>query len=220
MSKPHPPMARRFRGYLPVVVDLETGGFDALKNPVLEIGAVALLMSEDGQLKPGEAFHYHVEPYPGLYIEPAALEFTGIDPNHPFRFAVSERDALSELFGNLRRLMKEAGCQRCVLVGHNAWFDLSFLRAAVERSEIKRAPFHSFTSFDTATLGGLAFGQTVLAKACQAAGIAFDNREAHSALYDAERTAELFCQIVNRWNALGGWPPPLPLPDGGDNDPE
>jgi ribonuclease T len=49
-------------------------------------------------------------------------------------------------------------------------------------------------------------GQTVLAKACQAAGIAFDGQQAHSALYDTERTAELFCFIVNRYQQLGGWP--------------
>lgn len=217
MSKPHPPLAKRFRGYLPVIVDLETGGFDALKNPLLELGAVAVTMGEDGVLRPGEKFHFHIEPHPGLYIEPAALEFTGIDPGHPFRFAVSEGDALTELFQQLRRLQKAAGCQRSVLVGHNAWFDLAFLRAAIERSQIKRAPFHSFTSFDTATLGGLAFGQTVLAKACAAAGIPFDNREAHSALYDAERTAELFCLIVNRWAELGGWPPMM-LAEEGDED--
>lgn len=206
MSAQFPSIAHRFRGYLPVIVDLETGGFDAIKNPVLEIGAVSVVMNEQGKLQPGEKFHYHIEPYPGLYIEPAALEFTGIDPTHPFRQAVSERDGLAELFQNLRRLQKDANCQRCVLVGHNAWFDLAFLRAATERNDVKRSPFHSFTSFDTATLGGLAFGQTVLAKACQAAGIAFDTREAHSALYDAERTAELFCLIVNRWQTLGGWP--------------
>lgn len=199
-------LARRFRGYLPVIIDLETGGFDPLRNPVLEIGAVTVRLDEAGRLHPDEKYHFHVEPHPGLYIEPAALEFTGIDPTHPFRMAVSERDALAELFRHLRHAQKAAGCQRCVLVGHNAWFDLAFLRAAIERSDVKRAPFHAFTSFDTATLGGLAFGQTVLAKACQAAGIAFDNREAHSALYDAERTAELFCLIVNRWRELGGWP--------------
>ena len=56
----------------------------------------------------------------------------------------------------------------------------------------------------------LALGQTVLAKACQSARIPFDNKEAHSALYDTERTTELFCHIVNRWKSLGGWPPAHP----------
>jgi ribonuclease T len=38
------------------------------------------------------------------------------------------------------------------------------------------------------------------------AGIDFDNDEAHSARYDALKTAELYCQIVNTWQELGGWP--------------
>ena len=61
-------------------------------------------------------------------------------------------------------------------------------------------------SFDTTSLAGLALGQTVLVKACRAAGIAFDQSEAHSALYDAQKTTELFCFMVNRYKALGGWP--------------
>ena len=41
-----------------------------------------------------------------------------------------------------------------------------------------------------------------LAKAAKAAGIEFDSGQAHSAIYDAERTADLFCNIVNRWRDL------------------
>ncbi|MGW8228635.1 MAG: ribonuclease T, partial [Gammaproteobacteria bacterium] len=44
------------------------------------------------------------------------------------------------------------------------------------------------------------YGQTVLARAVQAAGIQWNQKEAHSAVYDAERTAELFCRIVNTWD--------------------
>ncbi|MGR9074041.1 MAG: hypothetical protein ACU833_13340, partial [Gammaproteobacteria bacterium] len=58
------------------------------------------------------------------------------------------------------------------------------------------------STFDTATLGGLVYGQTVLSKAVQKAGLDWDNAKAHSALYDAEQTAELFCRIVNRWKRL------------------
>ena len=93
-----------------------------------------------------------------------------------------------------------------MIVAHNAAFDHGFLNSAIERCNIKRTPFHPFVSFDTTTLSGLALGQTVLAKACAAAKIDFDNSQAHSALYDTERTAELFCFIVNKWQALGGWP--------------
>ena len=91
-------------------------------------------------------------------------------------------------------------------MGQNSHFDHGFLNAASERNNLKRNPFHPFSSFDTATLSGLAYGQTVLARACEVADIEFDNNEAHSARYDAEKTAELFCKIVNKWKDLGGWP--------------
>lgn len=81
---------------------------------------------------------------------------------------------------------------------------------ATERVGLKRNPFHPFSFFDTSTLAGLAFGHTVLARACALANIPFDNAEAHSAEYDATKTAELFCLIVNRWQSLGGWTLPAP----------
>jgi ribonuclease T len=197
-----PLMASRFRGFLPIVVDVETAGFDAKKHALLEIAAVTIEMDDKGMVHPGETIARHVEPYPGLELDPAALAFTGIDPDHPFRMAKSENDALRDVFLLVRQAVKRNGCTRAVLVGHNAFFDLGFVNAAVERNKIKRNPFHPFTSFDTATLGGLAYGQTVLARAAGAAGIEWNESEAHSAIYDAERTAELFCAIVNRWRTL------------------
>ncbi|NQD37203.1 ribonuclease T [Permianibacter sp. IMCC34836] len=201
-------MAKRFRGFYPVIVDVETGGFNARTDALLEIAATLIEIDPvTGAVQRGDSVHCHVEPFVGANIEAAALAFTGIDPTHPFRFAVSEKEALNEIFHKVRAAQKKHGCHRTVLVGHNAWFDLAFLNAAIERTSIKRSPFHPFTSFDTATLAGLAYGQTVLAKACAHAGIEFDGNEAHSAVYDAERTADLFCGIINRWQDLGGWPP-------------
>lgn len=200
-----PPMARRFRGFLPVVVDVETGGFNSATDALLEIAATTVAMDDDGFLYPEHTYFYRIEPFEGANIEQAALDFTGIKLGHPLRMAVSEEQALGEIFKGVRKSLKASGCKRAVLVGHNASFDLGFLNAAVARCGIKRNPFHPFSSFDTATLAGLAYGQTVLAKACQAADIAFDNREAHNARYDTEKTAELFCGIVNRWKEMGGW---------------
>lgn len=205
MSDSRIPMARRFRGYLPVVVDVETGGFNAATDALLEIAATTVAMDEDGVLYPDHTYFFRVEPFAGANIEPAALEFTGIKLDHPLRMAVGEEHALGEIFKGVRKSLKANGCKRAILVGHNSSFDLGFLNAAVLRCGLKRNPFHPFSSFDTATLAGLAYGQTVLAKACQAAGIEFDNREAHSARYDTEKTAELFCGIVNRWREMGGW---------------
>jgi len=195
-------MAGRFRGFLPVVVDVETGGFDAERDALLEIAAVTLDMDPDGFLHPQPAVSAHVEPFPGANLDPRALEITGIDPDNPLRGALNERAALEHVFQPVRQVMREYGCQRAILVGHNAAFDLGFLNAAVRRTGHKRNPFHPFSCFDTATLGGLAYGQTVLSKAVLASGRAFDTREAHSAVYDAERTAELFCDVVNRWRRL------------------
>ena len=204
-SGPRTPMAARFRGYLPVVVDVETGGFNCATDALLEIAATTIAMDESGFLSPDHTHFFRIEPFEGANIEQAALEFTGIKLDHPLRMAVSEEHALGEIFKGLRKSIKSAGCKRAILVGHNSSFDLGFLNAAVARCGIKRNPFHPFSSFDTATLAGLAYGQTVLAKACQTAGIEFDGKEAHSARYDTEKTAELFCGIVNRWKEMGGW---------------
>jgi ribonuclease T len=195
-------MADRFRGFLPVVVDVETGGFDARTDALLEIAAVLLRFDEQGQLRREETFRYHVKPFEGANLDPASLAVNGIDPDHPLRPAIDERDALQRVFREVRRAIREANCTRAILVGHNSAFDLGFLNEAIERSAIKRNPFHPFSSFDTATLCGVAFGQTVLSRAVKAAGLEFDEESAHSAAYDAEITADIFCRIVNRFQPI------------------
>ncbi|OGT27076.1 MAG: ribonuclease T [Gammaproteobacteria bacterium RIFCSPLOWO2_02_FULL_42_14] len=192
-------MKNRFDGYLPVVVDIETSGVDVLKNAMLEIAAVSLDFNVDSILTPVGDFACHVTPFDGARLDDDALKVTGIDPFHPFRFDVSEQEALTQLFQFVEQALKNTGCRRAVLVGHNAHFDLSFIMAAAKRCKIKETPFHAFTVFDTATLGGLVFGKTVLAKALRAARLGFDKDEAHSAIYDAKQTAALFCHIVNRF---------------------
>ena len=192
-------MANRFRGYLPVVVDVETAGFNANTDALLEIAAVLLVVDAEGQWQLHETHSCHVQVFPGANIEQAALDFNGIDPGHPLRFALPEREALKKIFDPIRAAVRERGCKRAILVGHNPSFDLGFVNAAVARTGIKRNPFHPFSTFDTATLGGLAYGQTVLSKAVQKSGLEWRGDEAHSAIYDAEITAELFCRIVNLW---------------------
>lgn len=207
MQPSTPPLfARRFRGYYPVVIDVETAGFNPKTDALLEIAVNLLQMDENGHLSPGETLHFHVDPFEGANLDASSLAFNGIDPFNPLRGAVTEREAISEICKAVRKAQKAAGCQRSVIVAHNAAFDQGFLNAVINRLSYKRSPFHAFVSFDTTTLSALALGQTVLAKACMQAGIAFDSKEAHSALYDTERTAELFCYIVNRWQQLGGWP--------------
>ena len=201
LPTPDAPVSRiadRFRAFLPVVVDVETAGFDAEKDALLEVAAVVLGMNDDGLLYSKATHASHIIPFEGANLDKAALAFNGIDPFHPFRVAQTEKEALEAIFAPIREEVKETGCSRAILVGHNPFFDLSFIKAGVARTQVK-SPFHAFSTFDTATLGGLAYGQTVLAKAAQEAGIEWSNSEAHSAIYDAERTAELFCTIVNKW---------------------
>lgn len=190
-------MARRFRGFLPVIVDVETGGFNAAKDALLELAACTVTFNEQGWLEIDQRMHFHVEPFPGANIEDAALAITGIKPFNPLRAAVKECDALGRTFKVVRQAIRDAGCTRAVLVGHNAHFDQGFINAAVERCGIKRNPFHPFSVFDTATLGGAVVGQTVLRRAVEAIGLPWDEAGAHSARYDAEMTAELFCHLIN-----------------------
>jgi ribonuclease T len=219
--------SKRFRGFLPVVIDVETGGFHSRTDALLEIAAVIIEVDPSGRVRRGATHGFHVQPFEGARMDPASLEVNGIDPWHPLRPAMPEGDVLQRLFREIRTAIRSHGCRRAILVGHNAAFDLGFLNAAVERTGIKRNPFHPFSCFDTATLAGVALGQTVLARAATLAGIDFDNRSAHSAVYDAERTADLFCHVCNgmhesfvraeeKARALGwkdGAPAPLDLVD-------
>ncbi|MEY2700412.1 MAG: hypothetical protein RIQ52_1167 [Pseudomonadota bacterium] len=204
-------IASRFRRFLPVVIDVETAGFDPRRHALLELAAVTVTMDDAGVIYPDESLSFIIQPHEGAEMEASALAFTGIDPYHPERNAVHERDALQSLFAVVARQVRKQQCTRAILVGHNPSFDLGFLLAAAERNRIGKHPFHGFCTLDTATMGALAYGETVLAKAAMASGMTWDNRQAHSALYDAEQTARLFCTIVNQW--------PLARPGAGISSP-
>lgn len=195
------PMGGRFRGFLPVVIDMETGGFNHKTDALLEVAAVTLRLNDKGMLAPHKTYGWHINPFEGANLEPASLEVNGIDPDLPFRqaIAVDEKKCLDELFLIVRREMKVNNCKRAILVGHNAAFDLNFLNATVDRVKKKRNPFHPFSTFDTVTLAAMAYRQTVLARSVKAAGFDWDATEAHSAVYDTEKTADLFCNIINKW---------------------
>ena len=196
----------RFRGFLPVAVDIETGGTDAEKNPLLEIAIVFFQLQKSGFLIPDDTICEHITPFSGSTIDEEALEINQIDPGYPLRFPKEEREVLTAIFNRVEEETKRMECKRAILVGHNAHFDLSFLNSAAKRCNIQeRNPFHAFSVLDTVSLAALAYGQTILSLACEKAGVKFNPEEAHSALYDAQKTAELFCTIVNEWLCLGGW---------------
>jgi ribonuclease T len=204
VEAPPTAIAKRFRGFLPVIIDVETGGFNSATDALLEMAAVLVRFDAAGDLELADRHRYLVKPFAGSRLDPASLQVTGIDPFHPLRPAIDEADALRSLFQEVRKELKLQSCTRAILVGHNSFFDLQFLNAAVERTGVKRNPFHPFSSFDTATLGGVAYGQTVLGRAVTAAGFQWEEERAHSALYDAEMTAKLFCAVVNRFRATFG----------------
>ncbi len=193
-----------------MIIDVETAGFNAQTDALLEVAAVLLKVSSNGKLEPDRTVAHHILPFEGANLEAAALAFNGIDPYHPFRMALTEKDALQSIFKPIRSAIKENCCTRAILVGHNAAFDLNFINAAVARTKIKRNPFHPFSTLDTVSLSALAYGQTVLARAAMVSGIEWNGEEAHSAIYDAERTAELFCGIVNQWDTNIGTPAAIP----------
>ncbi|QCI27139.1 ribonuclease T [Buchnera aphidicola] len=198
---------KRFRNFYPVVIDIETTGFNHKIHALVEIAVVTLKMDTNGWLKKAKTIHFHIKPFPGSLIETSSFLFNKIDPFNPLRQAVHEKEALNCIFDIIYQEMKNNNCKKSIIVAHNANFDYNFLMEAIKRCNIINHPFHPFVTFDTATLSGLALGQTVLAKACKAIGLSFDNQQAHSALYDTLQTANLFCTLINKWKKLGGWPP-------------
>ena len=200
-TEKQPVIGQRFRGFLPVVVDVETAGFNADTDALLEIACIPIIYNDEGLFVPGEAHHAHINPFEGANLDRRSLDFIGIDPFNPMRVAMAEdeKTALKRMFKAVNEVRKQQECTHAVLVGHNAHFDLGFVKAAIARTGTKNQnPFHSFSVFDTVTLSAVMFGQTVLAKSCIQAGIELDGKEAHSALYDTQKTAELFCFILNK----------------------
>jgi len=197
-------IARRFRGFMPVVVDVETGGLNPQTDALLELAAIILDVDATGKLVPVDRIHLHVTPFAGANLNPTSMKINGIDVDHPFRGALDESEALKQFFQPIRQRVKLHGARRAILVGHNAAFDLAVINAACERTANKKNPFHPFSTFDTVTLAALAVGETVLAKALEAIGLNWDSTQAHGALYDAEQTAALFCRIINHFSKPNG----------------
>lgn len=203
-------ISERFRGYLPVVVDVETAGFDPEKNALLEIAMMTVIPHDDGTLEPGQLLSANIRPFPGSELNESNLKFLNIaDPFDESRDLKNEADILPEFFKVIKKEVKAQGCTRAILVGHNGSFDLGFVLAAAKRvGWEKKCPFHPFSVFDTGSMSALMYGQTVLAKACRAAGLEFDASEAHGAAYDTQMECKLFCTLYNSFTRFAGIPDP------------
>ena len=192
-------LGQYFRRFLPVVVDVETGGLNPHKHALLEVAVVFLKVGSAG-LIPGLSQHYHIRPFEKSEITESSAQFLGISAStkeygsdhHQF-----EQDVFEELHDLISSRVEREGCTRAILVGHNAAFDLSFMQAAFKRNRIKD-PFHQFSTLDTVSMSAAILGHTVLSKACMAAGICWDNSKAHCAMYDCQQTAQLFCRTINQ----------------------
>ena len=119
-------LKERFRTFLPVVIDIETGGFNAKTDAILEISAVLLAMDTSGDIGIEQTFFSRVVPFEGANIEESALKFTGIDPFHPLRIARPEKDVFQSIFKTIRESMKINACKRAILVAHNSSLDYAF----------------------------------------------------------------------------------------------
>ena len=182
-----------FRRFLPVVVDVETGGLNAHKHALLEIALVFLQVDSEG-LRPDQVLNFFVEPHPDSEITKEAADF--LDLNLHGQPRQVEQEVMLEIHQQVQQRVHLHACTRAILVGHNAAFDLAFMQAAMQRYRLQ-SPFHQFSTMDTVSLAAAAYGQTVLSKSCELAGIGWDNKQAHSALYDCQQTARLFCKIIN-----------------------
>lgn len=199
-------MRDRFRTFLPVVVDVETGGFNPATDALLEVSMLTIQINAKGKLEPKDQYSVNIRPFEGSKLEKANIDFLGIDPFDESRELVDEAEAMRPLFKAISKEVKAQACTKAILVGHNGAFDLSFINAVAERLKYKRNPFHPFSVIDTASLGALVLGQTVLSRACLCAGIEFNGGHAHSAVYDTLKECELFCAMYNRFTTYAGVP--------------
>lgn len=205
-SNPPYKIRDRFRTFLPVVVDVETGGFNPATDALLEVCMMTLQIDNKGRLAPKDQYSVNIRPFEGANIVQVNIDFLGIDPYDESRNLVYEADAIKPLLKTIAKEVKAQECTKAILVGHNGAFDLSFINAVANRVNYKRNPFHPFSVIDTASLGALVLGQTVLSRACHSAGISFNEEHAHSAVYDTEKECELFCAMYNRFTKFAGLP--------------
>lgn len=189
-------MRKKLGNYWPVVIDLETSGVVSDKNAILEVAAIPLEFNS-GSWGYSEIWHEHIIPFEGAEFSPEAMAVHGIDADHPFRMAISEAAWLTNWQNQLAEVAGKNKCQRCMLAGHNAHFDLNFVMAAVSRCSIN-IPLHKFTCFDTATMGAYMCNETVLPRILRKSGIKYNSDSAHSAVYDTKVTADLIIKWLNQ----------------------
>ena len=159
-----------------VVFDLETTGFSPVANRIIEIGAVKVA---DGKIT--EKFSTFVNPQ--VPIPYRIEELTGINDN-----MVLDAPTIETILPEFLKF-----CEGCVMVAHNASFDMSFIEENCRRLGLER----EFTIVDTVALARVLMPQLnrfKLDTVAKALKISLENH--HRAVDDAGCTAEIFEKFV------------------------
>ena len=166
-----------------VVFDIETTGFSPVNNRIIEIGAVKV---ERGEVT--ERFSSFVNPDVPIPFEIEKL--TGINDS-----MVMEAPMIEEV---LPRFLEF--CEGCVLVAHNASFDMSFIMENCRRQGFS----DRFTYVDTVGIARILLpGQAkhTLDAVAKTMGVSLENH--HRAVDDAEATAHIFVKFIPRLRENG-----------------
>ena len=166
-----------------VVFDIETTGFSAVNDRIIEIGAVKV---EGGRIV--DRYSTFVNPERPIPFEIEKL--TGIHDG-----MVEDAEVIEDVLPKFMEF-----CQDCIMVAHNAEFDMSFIRENCRRQGIER----KFTVVDT-----LAMARSMLPDlknykldtVVEAVGGSLENH--HRAVEDAESTADIFVKFVARLKNMG-----------------
>ena len=159
-----------------VVFDIETTGFSPTKNRIIEIGAVKV---SEGKIV--DRFSTFVDPLTPIPFEIEKL--TGITDD--MVMGAEQIDVVLPRFLEF--------CEGCILVAHNARFDMSFIMENCDRQGIS----HDFTYVDSVGIARIFLpGQKkhTLDAVAKALGVSLENH--HRAVDDAEATAEIFVKLI------------------------
>ncbi len=159
-----------------VVFDIETTGFSPVYNRIIEIGAVKVC---GGKI----VDHFSAFVNPEVPIPFEIEKLTGIRDD-----MVVEAEKIESVLPQFLQFS-----EGCMLVAHNAGFDMSFIMENCDRQGIK----HDFTYIDTVGMARVmlpAQAKHTLDAVAKTLGVSLLNH--HRAVDDAEATAEIFVKLI------------------------
>ncbi|MCM1120006.1 MAG: PolC-type DNA polymerase III [bacterium] len=159
-----------------VVFDIETTGFSPVNNRIIEIGAVKV---EQGEIT--ERFSSFVNPDVPIPFEIEKL--TGINDS-----MVVDAPTIEDVLPQFLEF-----CEGCVLVAHNASFDMSFIMENCKRQGFS----DQFTYVDTVGIARILLpnqAKHTLDAVAKSMGVSLENH--HRAVDDAEATARIFEKFI------------------------